>query len=266
MTMKYLKPIFLADCTYTEIKDSLENGKPVAILPIGATETHGPHLPLQTDILLATEAAYRAASRLREDKIEVFVLPTVPYTVCQMGFGFAGTINIDPDTMVAFVREILVSLAQHGFRYICVNNAHLEPASISTWKRAVQEARESSGAHIVYLDQREPRWADRMPNEFNAGDRHAGRYETGMVMAKWPELVREDIRQNLPPIKIDLPTAQAKGARSFQEAGAPQGYFGDPARATAQEGENAFQTLAEMLVITIKEMMDSPETTGESQG
>jgi len=87
-----------------------------------------------------------------------------------------------------------------------------------------------------------------------------------MVMAKWPELVREDIRQNLPPIKIDLPTAQAKGARSFQEAGAPQGYFGDPARATAQEGENAFQALAEMLVITIKEMMDSPETTGKSQG
>ncbi|MFQ5873290.1 MAG: creatininase family protein [Dehalococcoidia bacterium] len=255
MTEISQRPVFLAECTYAEVKEALETGEPVAILPIGATETHGPHLPLQTDLLLSTETAHRAALRLREAGIEAFVLPTLPYTVCQMGYGFAGTINIASETVTAFVRDILVSLVRHGFKYICVNNAHLEPASVAAWKRACQEAKEETGAYIVYLDQREPRWADRMTEEFNAGDRHAGRYETGMVMAVWPHLVREGIRQALPPVKIDLPGAQARGARSFEAAGAPQGYFGEPAKATADEGEDAFETLAEMLEITIKEMI-----------
>ena len=256
MTAVDSRSIFLAECTYAQIEEALETGEPVAILPIGATETHGPHLPLQTDLLLSTEAARRAALRLRKDGIEAFVLPTLPYTVCQMGYGFAGTINISSETVTAFVRDILVSLAHHGFKYICVNNAHLEPASVTAWKRACQEAKEETDAHIVYLDQREPRWADRMPKEFNEGDRHAGRYETGMAMAGWPHLVHDEIRQGLPPVKIDLPAAQAKGARSFEEAGAPQGYFGEPAKATVGEGEDSFEALAEMIEITIKEMME----------
>lgn len=251
-------PVFLADCTYSEVEEALKQGAPVALLPIGATETHGPHLPLQTDILLSTEAARRAAIRLRKGDILAFVLPTLPYTVCQMGYGFAGTINVSSSTVTAFVKDVLLSLAHHGFEYICVNNAHLEPASVSAWTQACAEATVETDAEIVYLDQREPRWADRMPKEFNEGDRHAGRYETGMVMARWPDLVREEVRQKLEPVKIDLPAAQAKGARSFEEAGALQGYFGEPARATAEEGEESFEALAEMIEITVKEMLDAP--------
>jgi creatinine amidohydrolase len=251
-------PIFLAECTFAEIREALGAGEAVAVLPVGATETHGPHLPLHTDVLLATEAARRAATLLRRDGIQAFVLPTIPYTVCQMGYGFAGTINIESDTVVAFIEDVLLSLSHHGFKYICVNNAHLEPASVTAWKRACQAANEQADAKIFYLDQREPQWANRMPEEFNAGDRHAGRYETGMVMAVWPDQVREEIRLSLPSVKIDLPAAQAKGARSFEEAGAPQGYFGEPAMATAEEGEEAFDTLAEMIEITIKEMLDAP--------
>lgn len=258
MTQASSFPLFLADCTYSEVEEALEQGTAVAILPIGATETHGPHLPLQTDILLSTEAARRAAARLRKEGILAFVLPTLPYTVCQMGYGFAGTINVSSSTVTAFVKDVLLSVAHHGFGYICVNNAHLEPASVSAWTRACAEADAETDAKIVYLDQREPRWVDRMPEEFNEGDRHAGRYETGMVMAGWPDLVREEVRQNLDPVKIDLPAAQAKGARSFEEAGASQGYFGEPAKATVEEGEESFEALAKMIEITVKEVLDAP--------
>jgi creatinine amidohydrolase len=75
-------------------------------------------------------------------------------------------------------------------------------------------------------------------------------------MADRPELVREAQRQRLAPVWIDLPDRiRNHGARTFKEAGSEQAYFGDPARASAAEGEQIFDALAMMIVATVKELL-----------
>lgn len=247
------RPLILAEMTHAEVAEALERTR-VALLPIGSTETHGPHMALSVDYELASHTARRAAELLLEDGVEAVVLPTLPYAVCNMGRNFPGTVTVAAETVTDFVSDVLRSMVRHGFRTICVNNAHLEPASVNAWKAACRRVRQETGARIGWLDQRDERWAHRMPEEFNRGDRHAGQYETSMMLAIRPDLVREGMARELPRVPVDLPGAQARGARSFEEAGGKDGYFGDPASATAEEGGRAMETLAQMLREAVLEL------------
>ena len=88
--------------------------------------------------------------------------------------------------------------------------------------------------------------------EFKRGACHAGSYETSLVLAERPELVR-DARAALPPRAIDLAAAMRAGVATFVEAGADQAYFGDPAAATVEEGEWSYARLVDMVVTVIRE-------------
>ena len=83
----------LAELTWPEARDAFAAGA-VAILPVGATEAHGPHLPLDTDVRIAVGAADRTAARLAAEGTPALVLPPLAYGVSFVGTSFAGTLPV----------------------------------------------------------------------------------------------------------------------------------------------------------------------------
>lgn len=247
------RSLFLADLTWTEARDLLSPDC-VVLLPIGAIEAHGPHLPLDTDVTIATEISRRTAIRLRSVGAEAIVAPALVYGVSYVGSTFPGTIPIPPTIVSAMIESVIAGLVAHGPTRYAIVNAHLEPAHIEAIRAGVERASRSTGASIAFPDKREERWANNLSEEFRRGSRHAGSYETSLMLAAAPERVRQERLCVLPPVKIDLPAKLRAGAKTFAEAGGTEAYFGDPARATASEGERLLDALVTMVETALAEL------------
>ena len=243
---------FLASMTWTEAAEALEQ-HPVGLLPVGAIEAHGPHLPLDTDVIIAAGMARGATERLRELGIASLVLPAISYTVSFVGTSFPGTSPAEPGAFESYLTSILRNLAPQGYRSIVVCNGHLEPAHVHSIQSACHSAEAASGIPIRSPDQRAPKLSCLLSDEFQAGARHAGSYETSIVMAEQPHVVRANILKDLNPVWIDLPERLREGAQTFTEAGADMGYFGNPARASVEEGHRMLDVLAGMVVDVCRE-------------
>ncbi len=249
------KPTDLAAMTWVEAAAAARRS-PLALVPTGATEAHGPHLPLSTDVIIAQGACRRAAELLRAGQIDCVIAPPFHYGVTNFGMPFAGTVTLPEETLTQLAMAVCQSLAAHGFNRIVFSNHHLEPAHFAALKQAAHQVTESGAARVAVPDVRDERWAKTLTDEFRAGARHAGSYETSLVMADRPDLVRDDERRGLAPVWIDLPDRiRNHGARTFKEAGSEQAYFGDPARASAEEGEAIFAALARMLTAAARELL-----------
>jgi creatinine amidohydrolase len=244
--------IVISEMTWTEVEQAMKD-RPVAILPLGATEAHGPHLPLSTDTVIALEMARRGAAKLRERGVFALILPPVALAVADFGAEFAGTLSLPAETAVALLRDLCVSAGKR-FRAVAVANVHLEPAHMDCLKKAVEEAKKA-GTSVCFADLTRKRWAEQLGEAFQAGD-HAGAFETSLMMAAAPEMVREKVRISLPPIDGLMP-ALKKGAKSFTEAGGEDAYFGDPTAASVEDGENYFDALSEILAVSILEHLGS---------
>jgi creatinine amidohydrolase len=238
--------------TWSEARAALERGA-VMILPVGSTEAHGPHLPLATDVIISEEMSTRAAAKLVARGIEAYVLPAIAYSVTDFSADFAGTVSIKKETATALLRDICVSLYAQGARLIVIANSHLEPEHIESINAAIAEVQRESGRAVAFPDKRRRRWAERLTEEFRRGDCHAGSYETSLVMAARPDLVRERVRSNLEPVRISIADKIREGARSFTEAGGSQAYFGDPRAASREEGESTYDALSDMIVTAVVE-------------
>lgn len=106
--------------TWPEINEAVAMNK-VIVLPIGSTEQHALHLPLDADTKLTAAIVYEAARRAPEDTL---VLPPVAYGYCHHVMDFPGTINIEPTTFVRLLLDITRSVAYHGFKRIVIMNGH----------------------------------------------------------------------------------------------------------------------------------------------
>jgi creatinine amidohydrolase len=226
---------------------------PIVLLPIGATEAHGPHLPLFTDAVLSEELARRAALALEAGGRSVLIAPTLAYSVTEYAGGFAGTISIQPETAIDLVADVCSSLIGQGFRKVCLVNSHLEPAHVTSLKQALERVHARTGVRPAFPDQLEKRWARTLSEEYKRGACHAGSYETSLMLAARSALVRAEVSAQLPPRPIDLARAMKEGKRTFMEAGAPEAYFGDPAAATVAEGDDLYARLVKMVVTTADE-------------
>jgi creatinine amidohydrolase len=244
--------IMMSEMTWTEVEEALKE-RPVAILPVGATEAHGPHLPLSADTVIAREMAQRGAAKLKERGVPCLVLPPITFTVAEFGADFPGTISVSPATATALIRDVCVAAARK-FRAVAIANIHLEPQHVAALKQAVEEATRA-GASVCYADVTKKRWAETLGDAFLAGD-HAGAFETSLMMAAAPDMVRDAVRRNLPPIDGLMP-ALKKGAKSFVEAGGEDAYFGDPTAASAEDGDTYFEALAEVLTLSVMEHLGS---------
>ncbi|MGI8857962.1 MAG: creatininase family protein [Thermomicrobiales bacterium] len=249
----------LAELTWPEAREAFAAGA-VAILPVGATEAHGPHLPLDTDVQIAVGTADRTAARLAAEGTLSLVLPPLAYGVSFVGTSFAGTLPVSVETMTAVVRDVLAGLDRYGCTAAVIVNSHLEPAHAEALNAGIARAEAATGNRMraVFPDLRDVRWSAYLSEEFRRGARHAGAYETSLMLVEAPEDVRESERQALPPVWIDLPGKLRAGAKTFAEAGAALGYFGDPATATVAEGEAMFDALATIYVTALRERLARP--------
>jgi creatinine amidohydrolase len=225
----------LGDLAYPDLE---ERRDAVHLLPLGATEPHGPHAPLSTDTLISTGICRRAAERLRGE-LDVLVLPPVPYGVTRYAADFPGAISISEGTLRSLVTEVC-----SGLDRVVLVNSHLEPEQVWTLR--------ATGLPLLDVTRRAN--AERLTDEFRAGAGHAGRYETSLVLADRPELVDRERMRTLEAKMIDMPAAIRSGQTSFVAMGMDQAYAGSPADATAEEGEQTFEALTEMLVELIREV------------
>lgn len=244
--------------TWTELADSgaghrEEPSGLVALLPAGAVEAHGPHLPLVTDVVIAAAAAEAALPGLRALGLHPVLLPPLPYTAAPFAAGFPGTISVRPATVAALLGDVAASLERQGVAALVVVNAHLDPAHLTSIRDAV---RAHGGAMpMIHPDLTERRWALRLGDEFRSGACHGGRYETSVVMAAAPELVRDDVRRRLPENPVSLSRAIGAGKATFEEAGVGEAYCGHPARATREEGRRTVRELGRIVVEAVAERM-----------
>lgn len=226
----------------------------VAFLPIGSTEPHGPHLPLDTDVTIARAQTRAAADELERAGVRTLVLPAVPYGVTYFTDGFEGRVTLRTGTLWALLEDLVTSLEEQGVRRVVFSNGHLEPEHVKVLRGVALDhavlTREK--AQVLFPDNTRRRWATTLGEEFQGGDCHAGRYETSLLLAADPESVRGEARA-LPPVAIDLLAKMKAGVRCFADAGAEAAYCGDPARASAEEGRAHTAALARMLVESVRE-------------
>lgn len=247
-------PTLLAEMTWVEA-EALRERDPVVLLPIGSTEAHGPHLPLGTDVLISEELGRRAAMALESGSppVAVAIAPSIPYTITHYASEFGGTVSVGADTARALVRDVCRDFQRQGFRKVCLVSSHLEPAHAEALRAVVRDVAMAGGAPVAFPDVLEPRWARTLSDEFKRGACHAGSYETSLAMVPRPDLVRNLLRKGLPPRDIDLAKAMKAGVTTFKQAGAPDAYFGNPAAATVEEGQDLYRRLCEMVTTVVRE-------------
>jgi creatinine amidohydrolase/Fe(II)-dependent formamide hydrolase-like protein len=243
--------IRLAECTYREAARLARDERALVILPLGAIEQHGPHLPLLVDWLGAEELARHVTPYLERGGYKVVLAPAMPYGASPLAETWPGTVSLSRTTLRRVIVEVIGSLARHGFRRFVLANYQADPAHV----RAMAEAKRAltrgdrrlrilfagfspeARSMAAMLDPRVLRLS-RSPSP--KGEWHAGELETALVLARRPDLVRRAVARRLPPVWVDFRAALRKGARRFEEiAPGGLGYFGWPAAARAATAKRA---------------------------
>ncbi|WP_338837410.1 creatininase family protein [Gordonia polyisoprenivorans] len=234
--------------TSPEVAAAIESGMRTAVLPLGATEQHGPHLPLAMDALHADELAVRIARRLGN----ALVLPTVRVGYSPHHLGFAGSLSLRSSTLEAICEDYLGPLAGYGFERAIIFSAHignhpvmrefeqrlkrnLAPLSVAlftdgesiidTWRRCTEQS-DGLGANV---------------------GGHADIAETAVLLALWPEQVRSDAFECGYTGIVDselLGRAFDEGIHSVS----PNGILGDPRGATADLGLKCMEAVTSLIV------------------
>jgi creatinine amidohydrolase len=235
--------------TAHQLRDKARAGA-IVLLPVGAIEQHGPHLPAGVDTMLATEAAVRTA-RLLNPSPGAVVAPAVPWGLSEHHMRFGGTLTLGLATYHALLRDICRSIMRAGFERIAVVNGH--GGNISALSAVVNElATELPGTIAVttYLTAAADEIADIL--EHQNGVMHACEGETSMMLATHPRLVVADrlVDAYGPDCLLQSDTVPVYLWRSFDEITAT-GVAGDARAATAGKGERLLaacsQRLAELL-------------------
>lgn len=231
--------------TRTEIGERAPQA--TVVLPVAATEQHGPHLPVWVDTVVGERIAAAAAERLA-DQADVLVCPTMHFGASNHHLIYPGALSLSTDTLIRVLTELTDSLVSSGFRRIFVLNSHggneevirlvarelalrhdVVAGAASYWTLAWQAMIDEGGALEI----------GRVPG-------HAGGFETSMMLALEPELVRREL--------LPLPR-RGSGERSRDEpAGRPMiqrhgswrasdGYSDDAADAAAEHGARLFELI-----------------------
>ncbi|WP_375292899.1 mycofactocin biosynthesis peptidyl-dipeptidase MftE, partial [Dietzia sp. SYD-A1] len=194
----------------------------LAVLPLGATEQHGAHLPTQTDTLLATSAAQALAGD------GVHVLPALAFGASGEHQSFPGTVSMGTEVLAQALVEIGRSASVHTPGFLVVNG---HGGNVDALRRAIPLLR-GEGRDAAWLPCR---------TSVDPSDTHAGHAETSLMLHLHPELVRMDraapgCTRPLPEI---LPTLRDGGVGAVS----PSGVLGDPTTATASEGRRLWDEL-----------------------
>ncbi len=247
--MSVARPLYFAHLTTEQARALRDDARTWVLLwPVGATEPHGPHAPLSTDLVIAEGLSRRVAETLRDDpNVGALVLPTLPFGVTRYASAFTGCLHVEESTLQAMVADVARSLIAQSFDRLVVVNCHFEPEHVRTLHAALDAIDAETGVTVGYLDLTRRERAQRLTEEFRRGESHADRYETSLVLAEQPELVDEELARSLPTVPVNMARAIASNVSEFREMGLERAYAGSPAAASVAEGEATFAVLVEML-------------------
>ncbi|GLK82529.1 creatininase [Ancylobacter defluvii] len=192
--------IRLDELSWPEFAHKIAAGAPV-LLPLGTTEQHGPHLPLNVDVVLPTGVCERVARQ-----VGGLVAPTIPYGYKSMprsggGEAFPGTLSLDANTFSLVVRDVIRGLGHHGVRRLIVVNGHFENAwpSVEGLDLGLRELRrdgitDMQVMRLEYWDFVRRATLDKLfPDGFPGTElEHASLLETSLMLLLRPELVEMD--------------------------------------------------------------------------
>jgi creatinine amidohydrolase len=254
--------------TWPEINDAVGLGK-VCILPCGAVEQHGPHLPLDVDIICPTEIAL-GAGRVVPDKI--LLLPTHCYGYTGHVMDFPGTINTHFEHFIDGILDITKSLAYHGFKKIILLNGHG-----SNWPNLDLIARRAnletdaecvpiSWWNLLTIDKNFlPNWRE---SKFPGGCGHACELETSLYLYLDGDNVRKDLTKNglisfnadeSPFQWVDLFAAGPATVISWTSSYSDTGVLGEAELATAEKGQAAYEEAVKQLARFVTWFKDRPK-------
>jgi creatinine amidohydrolase len=264
--------MYLAEKTWPDLGDYVAE-ESLAVVPLGSTEQHGPHLPEGTDHLIA-EALARAAA----DRTGHLCTPTVNVGVSPHHRQFHGTMWVDPPAFRNYVESLTRNLTYHGTDRVVYVNAH--GGNVEHLREVGRRLRDDGDAYAV-----EWMWNDSIPDLveelFESPGPHGGPKETAMIMHIAPDLVREDRLEDardggLVDWRAD-DDAVVHGARTFYDAAdlrsagsqsalrsgdavenADNGVLGDQTDATPEAGERLFEAATDHLVALLEWLDDQP--------
>jgi creatinine amidohydrolase len=254
--------------TWPEINDAVE-ARRVCILPCGAVEQHGPHLPLDVDVLCAQQVALGAGKRIPE---RVLILPPVWYGYTGHVMDFPGTINTNFETFIQQVLDITKSLAYHGFKKIVLLNGHgsnmpnLDLVARRTNLETDAECILVAWWRLLTVDPNFlVRWRE---SKFPGGCSHACELETSLYLYLDPDNVRKDRiksgtisfnEENSPFMYSDAFGHGSATLVSWTSSYSESGVLGDAELATAAKGQEAYEEAVEQLVRFVTWFQDRPK-------
>lgn len=235
-------------------------GHPLAILPLGSLEFHGPHNPLGSDSIIISGIADRVAARTGG-----VLFPAIKFTQCPAHTAhFSGTISIRPDVMTLYFADVLRNILHIGFRKIFILNGH--DGNIGPGRGAIaQVADEVNGAALLFAS-----WWEFLPGEMvkslglftqpNGGHGHGGPLETSAVAAFRPDLIHLDKARDLP----EPPDLSGGTPYFLQKSTAVDwpGYSGRVSEASGEKGKKLVQISEDGIVKLIENWLKHEEVPG----
>jgi len=260
---------YLPYLSWTQIAELPDRANTVIVLPTGAIEQHGPHLPCSVDSVIASGVIGHALARLPAS-VPAFALPPITYGKSEEHLHFPGTMTLTGTTLLSTVIEIGESVYRSGFRKLIIANGHGGQPQVM--EMAARELRLRYGDFVII-----PTSVWKMPSGTGAftSDRekrlamHAGHGETALMLALAPDTVRmEHAVANFPdefPIKLLSQDGRPACAWTSRDFG-PSGVIGDPCGATPEQGQIILESLSRHWAQAIEEVhqlqwIQRPENT-----
>ena len=239
----------------------LDGARTVAVLPLGATEQHGPHLPLDVDRVLV-EAMVAGALPLLKPGAPVLVLPTLSVGLSTEHAAFKGTLSLSTETALRTLIEIGHSVARAGVRKWLMVNAH--GGHVSAMDLAARELR-GSGLTVFHTSWEQlplgAAWEAFSPQERRYGV-HGGEIETSMMLALAPQQVRMDLAKDFSSSAIERVKKFPLLGQGHSRLGwhaqdlHPSGAVGRPDWADAKRGRALLDAVSEQLAVLLGQMVE----------
>ena len=267
-----------AEMIWYEVKQAAESDR-VAVVPVAMYEDHGPHLPVDVDLRICTEICERAVARIPSEAV---LVPPVAHGYSPHHMDFHGTITIQWDTLVKFIRDVCCSLAHHGFKRILIVNGHgsnSSPVDLAARLTVLQYKGSILCGAVNHWQIRKAVDVGRDLRESDyGGTSHGGEYETSLYLALKPELVdmskAVDERSPLSPsFQTDLlagmhPKGSGAHLVPYWSSRTSSGIMGDATKASKEKGEAFLEAAIGGLVELIRELRGNeiPERRNQHDG
>ncbi|MBO0867281.1 MAG: creatininase family protein [Micromonosporaceae bacterium] len=222
----------------------------LALLPVGALEQHGPHLPLGTDAIIVEQIAHRAAERL-DGEVPILVAPTLAYGSSHHHLPYGATMSLSTSTYFAVLKDLVETLAVSGFRRVFILNGHGGNAElVALVARDVSTSHKiavGGGSYWVIAGQALSSVAASPRGELPG---HAGEFETSLILALYPELVEQARPSGELPPPAQLATYRFGSPAPFRH---PTGYSDSPAAGDGRRGAGYLATCVESVADALRD-------------